>query len=100
MNQNVENAIQQVLDQIDDSPVMSVLAGVLKSQIDRQKVELEELLAAREQGLLTGDEFEVELEREKLIAEAEVLTAQIATKAEVQKAVNKAFNVLLKSVAV
>lgn len=100
MNQTAGNLIQQVLQQVDDSPIASLLANAITNQIDRQREELEALLEANEQGIITQEEFEIELQREKLIAEAELLSLQIAAKAEVQKAINKAFDVLLKSVAI
>ena len=60
--------------------------------------ELEMLLMAKKQGQLSEDEFQLELDRERLLVEAEMLTWKIAAKADVQKVVNKTFHALAKTI--
>ncbi len=98
MSNNLDNVIHQVVDQMEDSPIKNLLAGSFKTSIEKQKVEIEELMAAWNAGVLTQEELHLELEREKQIVEVEMLTWQIVGKAEVQKVVNKAFHLLQQAV--
>ncbi|WP_367989238.1 hypothetical protein AB2S62_18525 [Vibrio sp. NTOU-M3] len=95
MNQNIETVLNQITEQIEDSPTKNLLAGALKTTVEQQ-ISLEELMLAKQNGELNDTEFETEMEREKQLVEAEMLTWQIAAKADVQKVVNKAF-ALMKS---
>lgn len=95
---SINKIVQQITDKFADSPSQQLLAGALKTSINNQRIGLEELLAAKESGDLTSEEFEMELEREKMIIETELLTLEICAKAEVQKLVNKAFELLQEAV--
>lgn len=57
-----------------------------------------ELVQALKEGDITMSDFKMELEREKLILEAELLTQEIASESDVQKAVDAAMDVLVKEV--
>jgi len=98
MDMNFDSIVQQVAEQLPDTPEKNLLSGALKTCIDKRKTDVEELIAAKSAGELTEQEFELELDREKKIVEAEMLTWQIVAKAEVQKVVNKAFNLLQQAV--
>ena len=98
MNISIESVVNQVSSQIEESPVKNLIASALQSSIDQQKTSIEELLLAKQSGDLTETEFEVELDREKQIVEAEMLTWQITSKAEIQKVVNKTFHVLAQTI--
>lgn len=94
MNLSTENLLNQALLQVENQ-LPSQLISPLKQVMDRQADSLGELIQARNDGELTHSEFEMELAREQQIAEAELLTLQIATKAEVQQAINQAFSALV-----
>ena len=98
MNISIESVVNQVSSQIEESPVKNLIASALQSSIDQQKSSIEELLLAKQNGDLTETEFDVELDREKQIVEAEMLTWQITSKAEIQKVVNKTFHVLAQTI--
>ena len=53
---------------------------------------------SRLSGEISEDEFNEEVEREKKVIEAGLLTLEIMTKAMAQKAVNFAINVFVKAV--
>ncbi|MCG9595183.1 hypothetical protein L1D15_00460 [Vibrio sp. Isolate25] len=97
MTENIDSIIEQITSQIEDSPIKNLLASALTVTLDKQKSTLEELIAARNNGDLTDEEFELEITREKQIAEAEMLTWQISAKSEVQKIVNKTFSALVNT---
>lgn len=98
MTNHFDCVINQVVDQMEDTTAKNLLAGAFQASIDKQKADIEILLAAKNEGELNSDEFDRELEREKLVTQAEMLTWQIASKAEVQKIVNKAFHLLQEAV--
>lgn len=97
MNLSIESVVNQVTSQIEESPVKNLIASALQSSIEQQKSTIEELLQARQNGEITAEELELEFDREKQIVEAEMLTWQITSKAEVQKVVNKTFHVLTQA---
>ncbi|WP_047042641.1 hypothetical protein [Vibrio mexicanus] len=98
MTNQFENVVQQVTEQIEDSEIKNLIAGAFKSSIDKQRESIEMLMVAHQEGQIDDDTLEIEFDREKLITEAEMLTWQITTKAEVQKVVNKAFHLLKEAV--
>ncbi|AIW22035.1 hypothetical protein F0224_00395 [Vibrio coralliilyticus] len=95
MTENIDNIIEQITSQIEDSPIKNLLTSALTVTLDKQKATLQELIEARNNGDLTNEDFELEILREKQIAEAEMLTWQISAKSEVQKIVNKTFSTLV-----
>lgn len=66
--------------------------------LENEKQSLEELGQARVSGEIDDETFEKELEREKKVVEAELLTIKIMTKALAQKAVNAAIDIFAKAV--
>ncbi|NRB66127.1 MAG: hypothetical protein HRU48_01975 [Vibrio sp.] len=95
MTPSLDNLIEQVTNQIEDSPLKNLMTSALTVTLDKQKSTLQELIDARNNGDLTNEEFELEILREKQIAEAEMLTWQISAKSEVQKIINKTFSTLV-----
>lgn len=98
MNDLIDSVIGQVTEQLESELGNSGLLTALKANLEQRQDVLNELVQAKQNGDLTEQEFDVELEREKRIQEAELLTQEIAVKAEVQKLVNKAFEALSKAV--
>ncbi|WP_104398762.1 hypothetical protein [Vibrio penaeicida] len=98
MQESINSVIDTITSQLETSPMKDLLSSALKSCIDEQMNELEMLLMARKQGQINEEDFQIELEREMRIVEAEMLTWQIAAKADVQKVVNKTFHALVKSI--
>ncbi len=66
--------------------------------LENEKDSLEEIGLVRLSGKISDEVFEREIEREKKVVEAELLTIQIMTKALAQKAVNAAIDVFVKAV--
>ncbi|CAM3148623.1 hypothetical protein [Vibrio neptunius] len=97
MTPSLDNLIEQVTNQIEDSPLKNLMTSALTVTLDKQKTTLQELIDARNNGDLTNEEFELEMLREKQIAEAEMLTWQISAKSEVQKIINKTFSTLVET---
>lgn len=95
MTESIDSIIEQITSQIEDSPIKNLLTSALTVTLDKQKATLQELIEARNNGDLTNEDFELEILREKQIAEAEMLTWQISAKSEVQKIVNKTFSTLV-----
>lgn len=74
MNQNIETVLNQITEQIEDSPTKNLLAGALKTTVEQQ-ISLEELMLAKQNGELNDTEFETEMEREKQLVEANAYLA-------------------------
>lgn len=89
MAEAVSNAIEEGAGDIKSSA---------KEILDAEKESLKELGEARLNGEIEQDVFDREIEREKKVVEAELLTIQIMTKALAQKAVNAAIDVFVKAV--
>ncbi len=66
--------------------------------LNNNKASIEELVQARLAGDINQEEFDIELLREQLVVEAEMITLDIASKAEVQKVINTAVSSLTSSV--
>lgn len=92
MNHIFNTLVEQNLSQLEDSPLKSLLS----SSLEKRRGPIEDLLQAKEQHMLNQEEFEIELEREKKILEAEMLTTQIAAKSAIQKVINNAIESLSK----
>lgn len=74
------------------------IKGAVKEILDAEKESLRELGEARLKNEIDDTVFNRELEREKKVVEAELLTIQIMTKALAQKAVNEALDIFVKAV--
>lgn len=96
MNQIFNNIVKQTLNQVEDSPLKDTLGEALTSSLTKQQDTLSALLQAKQEGIISQEELDMELEREKDILEAEMLTKQITAKAEIQKLVNDAIQSLSK----
>ncbi len=97
----------------DISSILGDMAGAIKNVVkqgagnikqyanqilEKEKDSLEKLGLARLAGEIDDEIFTREIEREKKVVEAELLTIQIMTKALAQKAANAAINVFAKAV--
>ena len=71
-----------------------------KQILENEKESLEELGSARLSGEIDDEVFDREIKREKTVVETELLTIQIMTKAQAQKAVNAAIDVFVQSIKV
>lgn len=104
MSFDISESIGQMASAMEQSvgQDISVGAGQIASfaaqALSKQKESLAELAQARLENELDQDEFEEELQREMLIVETEMLTADVMAKAAVQKAIQAAITVLSKAV--
>jgi hypothetical protein len=96
--------IEQVLKDMTGAITDAVKAGTgdisaaVQQILDTEKASLQELGEARLKGEIDDTVFDREIEREKKVVEAELLTIEIMTKALAQKAVNAAIDVFVKAV--
>ncbi|QUX97562.1 hypothetical protein C0J08_20100 [Marinomonas sp. CT5] len=96
MNPTFDHLVATTLDKLEDSSLKNTLGEALKESLEKQQTSFQNLLVAKEQNLISQEEFDIEMEREKAILEAEMLTKQIAAKAVIQKLVNDAISSLTK----
>ncbi|NVK72163.1 MAG: hypothetical protein HWE24_01680 [Oceanospirillaceae bacterium] len=96
MNPTFDHLVATTLDKLEDSSLKNTLGEALKESLKKQQTSFQNLLVAKEQNLISQEEFDIEMEREKAILEAEMLTKQIAAKAVIQKLVNDAISSLTK----
>ncbi len=89
MAEAINNAVKDDLGEIKEYGVT-----ILKNE----KKSLEELAQARLTDVIDDLVFNKELEREKKVLEAELLTIEIMTKALAQKAINAAIEVFVNAV--
>ena len=68
------------------------IGGRLQQIVERQQTDLQILALAKADGLLNDEEFDAELDRERVIMETELISLEIQGKATIQKAVNAMFN--------
>jgi len=66
--------------------------------LDSNKEIIAELVAAYSKGDINEEEFNLEVQREKAILEAEMISLQLVSKSAVQKAMNAAMNTLTNAV--
>ncbi len=92
LNDMKNAAINAVKDDI------KIIPPYLEHIFENQKEDLETLADAKIKGKISDKEFQHELEREKKVVESEMLTLQIIAKADAQKAINAAADVLQKAV--
>jgi hypothetical protein len=71
-----------------------------KTVMEKEKIFLQELAQARLVGDISEQEFNDEVEREKKVLQAELLTLKIMGKAMAQKAVNAAMGVFIDAIKV
>ena len=98
--------IDQVLKDMTGAITDTVKEGVgdinsaVKEILDAEKESLQDLGEARLQKEIDDIVFNREIEREKKVVEAELLTIEIMTKASAQKAVNAALDVFVNALKV
>lgn len=96
--------IEQILGDMAGSMAQTAKDGAgdignfARQILNNQKESLQELGEARVNGEIDDETFAYELEREKKVTEAELLTIEIMTLATAQKAVNAAIKIFEKSV--
>ncbi len=96
--------IDQVLEDMAGAMADTVKKGVgdiknaVQEILDAERESLKELGEARLRNEIDDAVFDREIEREKKVVEAELLTVAIMTKALAQKAVNAAMDVFVKAV--
>jgi hypothetical protein len=100
MSFNIDQVLKDMADAVSDA--VKEDAGDIKSSakeiLDAEKESLKELGEARLRGEIDQEVFDREIEREKKVVEAELLTIKIMTKALAQKAVNAAIAVFVNAV--
>ena len=100
MSFDISQVLSDMADAVSDS--LKEDAGDIKSAVESileaEKESLLELGEARLSGEIDQAVFDREIEREKKVVEAELLTIEIMTKASAQKAVNAAIEVFEKAV--
>ncbi len=102
MSFNIEEVLKDMVDAISDS--VKEDAGDIKSYakeiLENKKESLQELGEARINNEIDDTVFDREIEREKQVVEAELITIEIMTQALAQKAINAAIDVFVKAVKV
>jgi hypothetical protein len=95
-NQVLKDMTNAVTDTVKEG------AGDIKSSVqdilEAEKHSLKELGEARLKNEIDDTVFKRELEREKKVVMAELLTIEIMTKATAQKAINAALDIFVKAV--
>ena len=102
MSLNIGEVLKDMADAMKDSVREDVgdISEYAKQILENKKESLEELGAARLSGEIDDEIFDREINREKTVVETELLTIQIMTKAQAQKAVNAAIDVFVQAVKV
>lgn len=100
MSFNIDQVLKDMADAVSDA--VKEGTGDIKTSaeeiLDSEKESLKELGEARLRGDIDQAVFDREIEREKKVVEAELLTIKIMTKALAQIAVNAAIEVFVKAV--
>jgi len=91
--QNMAGAISSTVNSGDAN-----IKAFAKTILDNEKQSLKELGEARLLMQITDVVFNQEIDREKQVVEAQLLTLQIMTKALAQQAVNAAIDVFTKAI--
>lgn len=68
--------------------------------LDRNKESITELVEARTNGDINEEDFNIELQREKAILEAQMISLEIVSRSAVQKAMNAAMDTLTNAVKI
>jgi hypothetical protein len=97
MSFNIDQVLKDMVDAITGTVKDGVdeLKVAAKEILDAEKESLKELGEARIRREIDDIVFNREIEREKKVVEAELLTIEIMTKALAQKAVNAAIDVFV-----
>lgn len=100
MSFNIEEVLKDMADAISNAVKEGTgdIKASSKEILDSEKESLKELGEAKLRGDINQEVFDREIEREKKVVEAELLTIKIMTKALAQKAVNAAIDVFVKAV--
>ncbi|MDW6093865.1 hypothetical protein SBX64_15105 [Vibrio rhizosphaerae] len=91
---SMDTIAEQIAAQFGQSPLKSSIENALKTSLGQKQGEFEALETALQNGDLTQEEFQIEIEREKALLSAEMETLQIMAKAEIQKVVNQVFQAI------
>jgi hypothetical protein len=95
MNLEIEKVLETVKKILVKEDLETPLLGAIEASFVNNQNALNELIQAKKNGEISEAAFQEELEREKKIQEAELLTLEISAKAQIQKIMNKVFDVLL-----
>ena len=87
-----ENAVEGLAEDMKKT-----MKKAIKDALSKDEYGMDELIAAYKGGQLSKEEFDMEMEREKQLVEAELLTMQFCSKADMQKVVNKVFEQIEQS---
>ncbi len=100
MNFDIDQILNDMADAISDTLKNGAedIKLSVKEIMNTEKNSLMELGEARLRGQIDEETFDREIEREKQVVEAELLTIKIMTKAVAQEAVNAAINIFIKAV--
>lgn len=100
MSFDIEQVVKEMGAAISDTALngSTAIEGYAQKILENERQSLQELAEARVTGVIDEETFNQELERERLVVEAELLTAEIMSKALVQKAVNTALEIFTKAV--
>lgn len=98
MNIEIEKVLEAVKKILVKEDLETPLLGAIEASFVNNQNALNELIQAKKNGEISAAEFQEELEREKKIQEAELLTLEISAKAQIQKIMNKVFDVLAKGI--
>lgn len=96
MHTQFKEALENVLSQLKDSlgdDAANLISSMGPLIIQRQS-SFETLFEALQNGDINEEEYELEVQREKQIIEAELMTLEIQAKSAVQKALNSALDAL------
>ncbi|CAG8999230.1 MAG: hypothetical protein CENE_01199 [Candidatus Celerinatantimonas neptuna] len=95
---SVSEIVSQLTEQLENSSVKKDVCQRLCQNLHNKLPDLQALMQAHQAGDLTDEEFQLEIERERQIVEAEFLTEKIATKAALKKLLDDAFSALCKAI--
>lgn len=100
MSFDVEDVLEQMAEAINNEVKNGVgdIKVYAKEIMEKEKESLRELGTARVTNQISDEVFNREIEREKKVVEAELLTMQIMTKALAQRAVNAALKIFVNAV--
>lgn len=92
--------VSSILSEMSEAAIESLgskgssMINKFSSVFDQRHDSLKELLEAYSEGDISQEDFKFELEKEKNIIEAELITLEIEGKSAIQKAVNSAMSKL------
>lgn len=100
MNLDIGNLFKEMAKSASDTlqGEAANISGEMLSILENNKASIAELIEARTAGDINEEDFQIELDREKAVLEAELLSLQIIGKSAVQKAMNAAMDTLTSAV--